>query len=169
MECTEFQKEKIYRDYHDKVLGFLISKTSNYDLSEDICSDVFLKVYGKLDTFDEKKASLSTWIYTITNNTLTDFYRTRKVQEEIPEDINADYLVEEEVCNNEMLDILADALEKLDKRSRDIIILRYYSGKTLKEIAEQLGISYAYVKLLHGKALDTLKSLLKDQKNLMYD
>ena len=51
-------------------------------------------------------------------------------------------------------------LEKLDERARDIIILRYYSGFKLTEIAEKLDISYSYVKLLHNNALENLKNYL---------
>ncbi len=59
---------------------------------------------------------------------------------EIPETMVADASVEDGVCNAEMLEILAKALETLDERERDIIILRFYSGKTLREITAQMGI-----------------------------
>ena len=157
---TDKQKEEIYRDYYGKVYGYFVSKINNSHTAEDLASDVFLKVYEKLDTFDDTKASISTWIYTIARNTLTDYYRTRKVCEEIPEEYESTISVEDEVCNREMLDKLANALEKLDERARDIIILRYYSGFKLTEIAEKLDISYSYVKLLHNNALENLKKYL---------
>ena len=160
MVISEQSKTEIYKDYHGKVFGYIISQVSNSDLAEDLCEDVFLKVYEKLDTFDETKASISTWIYTIARNTLTDYYRTRKVCEEIPEEYESAISVEDEICNREMLEKLANALEKLDERSRDIIILRYYSGFKLTEIAEKLDISYSYVKLLHNNALENLKNYL---------
>lgn len=153
-------KDKIYRDYQGKVYGYILSKVNSPQDAEDITSDVFVKVYEKLDTFDETKASLSTWIYTITRNTLTDYYRTRKVFAEIPETMETDTSVEDDVCNAEMLDNLAKALETLDERERDIIILRFYSGKTLKEIAGNMGISYAYVKVLQNKAFEKLRKYL---------
>ena len=51
-----------------------------------------------------------------------------------------------------------EMLKTLDQRERDIIILHYYSGQTLKAIAEKLRISYAYVKVLHNKALMEIKN-----------
>ena len=63
-------KEKIYRDYHSKVCGYIQSRVNSVQDAEDIAADVFLKVYEKLESFDESKASFSTWIYTITRNTL---------------------------------------------------------------------------------------------------
>lgn len=88
-------KEKIYREYHGKVYGYILSKIGNPQDAEDIAFEVFLKVYEKLDTYDETKSSLSTWIFTITRNKLTDFYRTRKVFEEIPENGTDSFSVEE--------------------------------------------------------------------------
>ncbi len=155
---TDSDKTKIYTDFHDKVQAYVNSKVCNYDLSEDITSDIFLKIYEKLDTFDETKSSISTWIFTITRNTLTDYYRTRKVFSEVPEDLADDSSIDDELCTNEMLETLADALEDLDERERDLIILKYYKGMTLTEIAERMDISYSYVKILHNKALSTMKN-----------
>ena len=163
MTMTDIQKEKIYRDYYGKVYGYLLSKVSNRRDAEDLAADVFVKIYAKIDVLDESKASLSTWVYTVTRNTLTDYFRTRKVLAEIPEDMEDEASAEDEVCNAEMLEVLTNALETLEKRERDIIILHYYSGKTLKEIAERLGISYAYVKVLHNKALGEIKKYFQKQ------
>lgn len=163
MLYTEEQKTEIYRKFYPKVLGYVCSHINNRANAEDIATDIFLKIYSKLDSFDDSKASLSTWIYTVTRNTLTDFFRTRKVHEEIPETLADDSAVEDNLLNAEMLDTLADGLEALEERERDIVILRYYSGKTLKEIGEQMGISYAYVKVLHNKALVQLRNYFEDQ------
>lgn len=160
---TMTDTETIYRDYHGKVFGYIRSKIDSAQDAEDLAADVFLKVFEKLDSFDESRASLSTWIYTITRNTLTDYYRTRKVLAEIPEALEDSASVEDDVCNAEMLDTLANALETLDERERDIIILRFYSGKTLKEITAQMGISYAYGKVLQNKAYEKLKKFFEKQ------
>lgn len=161
MIATEEYKAELYTKYQKKVLSYLNGKVNNITLAEDLCADVFLKVYEKLDTFDEGKASISTWIFTITRNLLTDYFRTRKVYDEIPEELSDSSSIEENLCNEEMLDTLATALEKLDERERDIIIFHYYSGMTLTAIAERMGISYAYVKVLHNKALSNMKKLFQ--------
>ena len=155
-------KENIYREYHGKVLSYIRAKISSAQDAEDIAADVFLKVYEKLDAFDESMASLSTWIYTITRNTIIDFYRTRRVFDEIPETQDDGSCIEDDLCNAEMLEKLASALERLPERERDILILRYSSGRTLKEIAAQMGISYAYVKVLQNKALAGLRKMLEE-------
>lgn len=153
---------EIYEEYGAKVLNYLLSRVNNRVLAEDLRSDVFLKIDEKLDTYDPQKSSLSTWIFTIVRHTLIDHYRTRRVMEEIPETMPAEDDVEESVCTGDHLETLAQALKQLDERERDIIILHYYSGQTLKSIAERLGISYAYVKLLHNKALAQMKGFFGD-------
>ena len=159
---TEQQKTVLYEEYGGKVMGYIVSKVNNRFIAEDLCSEVFLKVYEKIDTFDSEKASLSTWIYTIARNRLTDYYRTRRVFEEIPETLSSDNSVEDDYLSKESLEALAEALKCLDERERTIIIRRYYSGMTLKEIGEKLGISYAYVKVLHKKALENLKNFFQN-------
>lgn len=155
--------EKIYRDYHSKVFGYIRSKVNSVQDAEDIAADVFLKVYEKLESFDESKASLSTWIYTITRNTLTDYYRTRKVFDEIQELSEDDASTEDDVCKAETLELLTKALEALDERERDIVVFRYYFNKQLKDIASQMGISYAYVRVLHNRALQNLRIFFENQ------
>lgn len=154
---TDTEKTAIYTDFYQKVLNYVNSKVQNMTQAEDLTSDIFLKIYEKLDTFDESKSSLSTWIFTITRNTLTDYYRTRKVFSEVPEDFRDDTCIDDELCTSETLETLADALESLDERERDLIILRYYKGMTLTEIAERMDISYSYVKILHNKALSGMR------------
>ena len=129
MTATEEYKAELYETYHKKVLSYLNGKVMDLYLAEDLCANVFLKVYEKLDTFDETKASLSTWIFTITRNTLTDYFRTRRVFSEIPEDLTEDSDIEEEYCRAELLETLAAALESLPERERNLIILHYYNQK----------------------------------------
>lgn len=59
-----------------------------------------------------------------------------------------------------MLEMLATALERLEPRLRDIVVFRYYKGMKLTEIGQSMGISYAYIKVLHNKALAEMLPLL---------
>ncbi len=163
---TSIRKEEIYREYYDKIFGYVLFRINDRNATEDIVSDVFLKVYENIDSFDETKASLSTWIYSITQNTLKDHYRTFKTFDEIPETQEDGTSIEDELCNAETLQALADALKTLAERERSIIILHYYYGKSFREISDKLGISYTYVKVLKAKALNILKEYLVKSKKL---
>ena len=152
--------EAIYNEYRPKVTGFIARKVSDPDLAEDLAAEVFLKVCKKYDTFDSSKPSISTWIYTIAQNQVIDYYRTNHVSSELSEEIPIDSHIDDELLNNETLEELAAALEKLPERERMLIVLHYYQEKTLKEVALQLGMSYANVKIVHAKALDKLRKNL---------
>ncbi len=154
-------KEEIYTQYRDKVFGYVRNHVNSPEDAEDITSDIFVKIYSKLDTYDESKASLSTWIYSMTSNTVIDFYRTNHVHSEIPEDLSDEgSTIEDEVLNNESLELLADALSKLPQELMDIIVLRYYKGLTLQDIAVKMNLSYGVAKLRHREALGKLREML---------
>lgn len=154
---TVNEKEQIYNLYYQKVKSYIRGKVSNAQDVEDLASDVFLKVYEKLDRFDDSKASLSTWIYTITRNTVIDHYRTQKKFTPLDESYPAEDNVDGALLQEEMIESLATQLEKLDKRAQKIVILRYFHEKTLKDIAQQMELSYSYVKVLHNQALNDLR------------
>ena len=156
---TEEFKTQIYQDFNQKVKGYILSKVNDYNLAEDLCSDVFVKVYGKIDTYDETKASISTWIYTIARNTLIDYYRSNKDEVELKEEIAIPEKDDEVICTKDNLDKLASCLEKLNSKEKNIILLHYYKGLTLKEISEKMEISYVYAKVLHKKAILSLQKL----------
>ena len=154
---TNIDQDKVYLDYKDKVTAYVRGKLANEHDVEDIVSTVFLKVYQRIDSFDPSKASLSTWIYTITRNTVIDYFKKRKIHIEFWDEIAADTLPDDSLVDNELLEDLADALETLSERERDLIILHYYKGYTLKRISEMMDMSYINAKLIHTKALSMLR------------
>ncbi len=157
---SQTEMEKIYLEYRGKVMGYLKARIKNRAEAEDLCSDVFEKIYRKLDQFDRSKASLSTWIYSIARNTLIDHFRRMRPSDELDENMADGSEVDESLLRTESLGELADALRSLPRQLMDIIVLRYYDGKQLTEIAELMQISYGAVKLRHQKALTMLKAQL---------
>ena len=149
--------EQIYTDYYGKVMGYISARIRNWADAENLCSDVFMKIQEKLESYDVTKASVSTWVFTITRNTLIDHYRRKKPTEELDENLSDDSEVDESLLNQETLSELAKALMTLPEQMRDIIVLRYYDGKPLTEIAEMMGLSYGAVKLRHQNALMLLR------------
>lgn len=151
------EREALYAEYAGKVRGYVFGKLSNRADAEDVVSDVFLKVYEKYPTFDADRASVSTWVYTITRNTVIDYFRVHRVCTELPEDLADEGGVDDGLLRQESLRMLGEALGKLDDRSRALIVLRYYKRMSLKDTAARLGVSYAYVKVLHKEALLLLR------------
>ena len=149
--------EQIYTEYRDRVMGYIYARLRSRADAEDLCQDVFEKINMKLESFDSGKASISTWIYSITRNSVIDFYRRSHPHEEIDENMAQDGAVDDNLLNDETLEELAEALEKLPAELREIVVLRYYDGIPLTEIAKKMGMSYGMVKLRHNSALELIR------------
>lgn len=157
---TTAEQERLYADYRDRVLSYIRARVNVREDAEDLCADVFEKALRAAPSFDESRASAGTWIYAITRNTVIDYFRKNRAQEELPEDLEDDALPEDDVMRAELLEELAAALEKLPDELTDVIVLRYCDCLPLTEIAEKLGMSYGVVKLRHRKALAALKTAM---------
>ena len=153
--------EQVYLQYSGKVMGYLQARLHNTSLSEDLCAEVFEKAMRKQDSFNPEKAAVGTRIFTITRNTLIDYYRRSRPTEELDENLSDDSELDESLLTNETLSELAGALRKLPQQLMDIIVLRYYDGKPLTEIAEMMQLSYGAVKLRHQNALMLLREYMK--------
>lgn len=154
------EAEAVYLAYHEKVSAYVRGKVDNYHDAEDLTAQIFEKICGKLDTFDHTKASLSTWVYTVARNAVTDYFRCS--HSTVPLE---DYMVEDTPApglNDEALEVLADALLKLKEKERSLIILHYYRGHTLKTVADMLQMSYINAKVIHKKALSGLRAYYQE-------
>ncbi len=154
------EQSELYTAYRGKVRSYIRTRVQNREDAEDLCEEVFHKVLCAWESYDEKKASVSTWIYSITRNSVIDYYRRDHPSEELPEDLADDRSPEEDFLREEQLEELADALGKLPAEFMDIVVLRYYDCLPLTEIAGKLGMSYGAVKLRHQKALTMLRTAM---------
>ena len=158
---TAAEQTQLYTAYRARVLGYIVARIPNRDDAEDLCQDVFEKAFRFAESYDAEKAALGTWLYTVTRNAVTDYFRRTRPTEELPEDLSSDALPEDGILRRELLETLAEALERLPAELTDIVVLHYYDRMPLTEIAGSLGMSYGAVKLRHQKALTLLRMVLK--------
>ena len=144
------------------MLSYLLSRVRPPEDAEDVCSEVFEKVLRGLNTYDENKGAISTWIYRIAHNAILDHARKRRPTEELDESLVSGELIDDTLLRSENLTALSAALERLDEDERDVIVLHYYEGYTLRAISERTGIPYRTVIRREQRALSMLKYLLKD-------
>lgn len=152
--------DQIYTEYSGKVMGYIRARVRSSADAEDLHSEVFEKILRKIDDFDPSKASLNTWIFTITRNTVIDHFRRTKPTEDLDENLSDNIELDEDLLKSETLSELAAALRKLPQQLMDIIVLRYYDGKPLTEIAEMMHLSYGAVKLRHQNAVLMLRQAM---------
>ena len=158
--------ETLYKTHWNRVCAYFVSKIGYRATAEDLCQDVFERAYRAFPGFDESRASAVTWLFTIARNALTDYYRTLHRhepldQEPAPDGLTAPDTPEAELLRDETLSLLASALRGLEREDREIIVLHYDRGWTLKEVAERTGISYGMVKYRHRAALKKLRTAME--------
>ena len=140
--------DNIYEEYFDRVYYKVLSVVKNDDDAEDICQETFISVYKNLSKFREE-SNIYTWIYRIAINKTYDFFKKRKLEFEInddvlslPEDINFDTKV-----------ILEEKLKLISEKEKEIVVLKDIYGYKLKEIAEMKHMNLSTVKSVYYKAL----------------
>lgn len=61
---------QIYNEYYLKIYKYTLFRVADQHAAEDLVSEIFIKVLDKYNTYNPIKGKLSTWIFTITNNTI---------------------------------------------------------------------------------------------------
>lgn len=131
---------------------------------EDLVGDVILGVCRGIDSFDGERATLKTWVYTIANNKISDFWRkyNRYQSVELTETTRTETLV----VRDEPAKRIAfyEALEQMKSASREILLLKYKDGLGVGEIAEQLDLTYKAAESRLTRARREFESLLREQE-----
>jgi len=164
--------EDVYKKYQPVIAGWIKSKITDSCDVEELTNDVFLKVYSSLDTFDESKSSLNTWIHNITKNTLIDYFRKKRPQilsididtTEETEDLSSIQIESPDLnplaalIDKETTDKIKTAINSLPDNYAHVANLFYISNFKQKEIADQLGIPVNTVKTKLRKTRELLRA-----------
>ncbi|MFC2144912.1 RNA polymerase sigma factor [Actinomycetota bacterium] len=160
--------EKIYNLMMPKIYRFFYLKTFSRELSEDLTSEVFIKVYLNLNKTDLNKRSFMAWIYKIANNLLIDHFRKNKnrdLQIEFEEDsiimVDEDILMKNSSLLRKELGFanisLINALNKLTGLQRDIVLLKFLEDMDYDTIASIFGKRVSTIRGIIFRALTKLK------------
>lgn len=154
---------------------FTLKLASKEDV-EDLTIATFSKAFDKLDTYNDSFA-FNTWIRTIANNTLIDFFRkkdqkTVSIDEETDHDdgpnidiIDSSLDPEDNLIQKQKNKHIADLVQQLKPHYRELIIMRYIEERSYAEIADALGIPLGSVKAKLFRAKDLLFQILKPNEN----
>ncbi|OEF98732.1 RNA polymerase sigma factor [Desulfuribacillus alkaliarsenatis] len=166
----EYYGELIQR-HEQKILVFihymLKNNSSMEVLAEDLCQETFIKAYKNLNSFRDKEATFTTWLYTIARNTVLSELRKSKNKGQYLEDINiipkteADELPEYKLLKNERIHLVREAINTLPETQRMAIILREYEQLDYKQIGEIMDCSVSAVKSLIFRGRSAIKSKLE--------
>lgn len=158
----EITAERLYKDYKNKVFGYIFNRIHNHAEAEDLTSDVFAKIIAHIDSYDPNKASSSTWIFVITRNTLIEYFRKQRITENIDElEIPVNDEPIDKIVMMEQQELVAKALMELPEKMKDIVVARYYYGFRFSKIGEMMGMSEANARVTHSRALAKLKEIIE--------
>lgn len=162
--------EGVYNVYFPIVYNYVFYKLMNRENTEDIVSQVFMKVLKGLERYDERKASMKTWIFRITDRTLIDYYRKRRPTVSYDSDetgldnvLHVQFDEQYDQIAEPMRKLVLDALKQLPERERMFIYYRYYLNITNREIAQTMGMNENTVSAVMARARQKLKAVLKDE------
>ncbi|HNO74379.1 MAG TPA: RNA polymerase sigma factor SigZ [Nitrosomonas mobilis] len=152
--------EHIWHEYQSRLKAFIRSKVAE-DAVDDLLQDVFMKIHLRIDSLKDD-TKLEGWLYQITRNAITDYYRTKRISEELPEWLEQPQPEEEEIIRKELSACLQPLVRELPDKYRNAVQLSEIEDRTQKEVAEQEGISLSGAKsrVQRGRAL--LKTMLDD-------
>ena len=148
------------------VFSFVMKKVEDENDADEITVHVFSKVLSKLDMYDPN-FQFKTWILTIAQNSVIDYWRKKSRENEDSTDNFDDFKNHFALSPEELLISAEDQkkivtiIESLDSKYQDIIRLRFFEEKSIKEIAEELNITVANTKVRIMRAKKVLSELLK--------
>ena len=140
--------DRLYTERYRPMLGLAISLVDQSSVAEEIVQEAFQRVWTRWDRLEQPSVYLRTSVV----NGCHDELRRRRVRRRTdptlrpPEVAESDYLV--------------DALSSVAPRRRKALVLRYYGGHTMPEVAEAMGIPTGTAKSLVHRGLADLRGAL---------
>src|SRR5689334_6201487 len=121
--------ERLYAEHAENLLAFLVYKTGDRPLAEDLLTDTFERVLTAKRGFDRRKASEKTWLYTIALNLVRDQARRNAAEHRAVERVEAGVIpgadrrgFEDAISERESL---SRALATLSEEEREAVSLRF--------------------------------------------
>lgn len=149
---------RLMEQYGNRLLRFCYLNMGDVQLAEDAVQETFIKAYSKYHTFRGDCSEIS-WLCAVAINCCRDIRRSKwfrnesgRSPEELPE-------TGEEFKAND--DTLINEVMNLPRRYREVILLHYYQGISLREIAQTQSISESTLSTRLKRAREKLRNKLE--------
>jgi RNA polymerase sigma factor (sigma-70 family) len=151
--------------YYDEVFGFCCYRTGDREAAYDCTQETFLKVTKYIWNYQEQN-KFKGYLFSIARNVCNDYFRGK--HPEYPSDDGMENVADQKdfTGNSETAWVLQEALHKLPPFQREVIVLKYYHGFKIKEIADQLSIPMATAKSRLRQGMIKLKGILEQGGSL---
>ena len=137
--------------HQSKIYGFIFSKISDRDLTDDIFQDTFIKVIKTLksNSYNEEGKFLP-WVMRIAHNLIIDHFRKNKKMPMFRETeefsifsimTDQSLTVENRMISDQVEKDLKKLIEELPQDQKEVLVMRIYQDLSFKEISELTGVS----------------------------
>ncbi len=153
----------LYSMYYPRIYNYAFLQLGDIQASEDLASDVMLKVLESIAGYRYKGAPFSAWVFRIARNKLIDLHRQRKRSGQVNLwDLPVAIELAPETLAERALDRgkLQIALKYLNEVQRQVIVLRFIEGFDTATVARTLGRKESSVKSVQHRALKSLRGIL---------
>jgi RNA polymerase sigma-70 factor, ECF subfamily len=158
---------ELYRRYAPELFGFATSALGgDRELAEEVVQDVFAQLWRHAGDYDQRRASVRTWLYAIARNRIIDAHRRAAARPKRAEDNSFDTAAEVDAALDQAVlrwQVTA-ALARLSPSHREVIRLAHYGGLTMREIAERTGVPLGTVKSRTSYALRHLRLIFDEME-----
>lgn len=151
--------ERLMEQYGSYLLRMSALYLKDADLAQDAVQETFVKVYRHLGRY-RAESSEKTWLTAICINVCRDMLRTAWFRHQSRKDI--DTLPEKPVSFAFPDDTVLTAVMRLPAKYREVVLLRYYEGLKLKEVASALRLSEGTIRSRLNRANRILRDRLKE-------
>ncbi|MEG0807899.1 MAG: sigma-70 family RNA polymerase sigma factor [Alistipes sp.] len=168
---------KLIERHSCRVRNYIVMLVKDRDVAEDIFQDTFIKVVRVIDDgrYTDNGKFLS-WVLRIAHNLVIDYFRARRQAKTITEaeagyDVLgtlrfAEHTVEDQMVGQQIESDVRALVKLLPDEQREVVMLRYFSGLSFKEIADQTDVSINTALGRMRYALINLRRMIKE-KNLI--
>jgi RNA polymerase sigma-70 factor (ECF subfamily) len=141
-----------------KVFGLAYSFLRNREAAEDVAQEVFIRVWRALPGYD-RRASVSTWVYSITRNASLSALRARRSRGGAGSAADSDAVESTDIADESAFPereaedaSLRRLIGQLPERQRQVVVLFYLQEQSHEEVAAMLAMPVGTVKTLLHRA-----------------
>ncbi|TKD62600.1 RNA polymerase sigma factor [Flavobacterium sp. ASW18X] len=161
-DATAF--ETLHQMYAENICGVINTIVRNPERAQELCQDVFIKIWHNADSYDKSKGRFFTWILNIARNTAIDEVRSKSHKND-KKNLQLDYFVgivegAEDMDERTNTIGLKKLVKDLKEKCLQVIELLYFKGYTQKEVAEELNIPVGTVKTRNRSCISKLRENL---------
>lgn len=160
--------ENVWRQFSDRLRRFIANRVSSAADADDLLADVFVKVHTRIDGLEDE-ARLAPWLYQITRNTLTDYYRRRPATGASLEGVDASVIEDDYDAAALISTSLRDLVDRLPDKYRDALVLTEFEGLSQVDLAAELGLSVSGAKSRVQRARAMLRDALLECCHFEFD